>query len=55
MTSFMDRENINGEMEKYTLVDGFKVCSTEKENFLWVIKQILENGNMEKEIKNGLK
>jgi hypothetical protein len=40
MISSMDKENINGEMEKYTLVDGFKECNMEKANFLSVIKQI---------------
>jgi hypothetical protein len=39
MTNFMAKENINGETEKYILVDGFKVCKMEKGNFSLVIKQ----------------
>ena len=53
MTNFMAKENINGETEKYILVDGFKVCKMEKGNFSQAIKQTQGSGSTGKGIKNG--
>jgi hypothetical protein len=48
MTNFMDKDNINGKMEKFIMEDGNKDFSMEKVKYLMKTRLHMEYGKKEK-------